>query len=172
MAPIPHGAAARALPPCDLVMKGGITSGIVYPSLVLKLAEHYRFASIGGTSAGAIAGALSAAAEYGRQRDNGGGTDQLEAALRSLGEPGAIVGLFQPTPPTRPLFDVITKALLAKKSRWRRITYVAGVAAQRRARAVAVGLLLLLAVLASIAGAFWKFSTWSPSPGRSLPRCH
>ena len=49
MAPIPHGAAARALPPCDLVMKGGVTSGIVYPSLVLKLSEHYRFASIGGT---------------------------------------------------------------------------------------------------------------------------
>ena len=42
MAPIPHGAAARALPPCDLVMKGGVTSGIVYPSLVLKLSEHYR----------------------------------------------------------------------------------------------------------------------------------
>ena len=36
------------------------------PEPGLKLAEHYRFASIGGTSAGAIAAALSAAAEYGR----------------------------------------------------------------------------------------------------------
>src|SRR6478672_2650847 len=125
MAPIPHGAAARALPPCDLVMKGGVTSGIVYPSLVLKLAEHYRFASIGGTSAGAIAAALSAASEYGRQLDNGGGTAKLVAALQSLGEPGAIVGLFQPTPATKPLFEVITKALLAKRSRWRRIAFVA-----------------------------------------------
>jgi hypothetical protein len=159
MAPIPHGADARALPPCDLVMKGGITSGIVYPSLVLKLAEHYRFANIGGTSAGAIAGALSAAAEYGRQRDNGGGTDKLKVALAELGGPGAIVGLFQPTPPNKPLFDVLTKALLAKKSRWRRIAYVAGVAARRRARAVVAGVLLLLGLLASIAGAFWKFST-------------
>ena len=88
MAPIPHGAAARALPPCDLVMKGGVTSGIVYPSLVLKLAEHYRFASIGGTSAGRDrGGALSAAAEYGRQRDNGGGTAKLEDALRRSGSP-------------------------------------------------------------------------------------
>jgi hypothetical protein len=159
MAPIPHGAAARALPPCDLVMKGGITSGIVYPSLVLKLAEHYRFASIGGTSAGAIAGALSAAAEYGRQRDNGGGTDKLEAALKSLGEPHAIVGLFQPTRATRPLFEVLTKALLAKRSRWRRIAFVAGVAAKRRARAVVVGALLLAALVASIAVALVNFST-------------
>jgi predicted acylesterase/phospholipase RssA len=63
MPPIPHGAEARALPPCDLVMKGGITSGIVYPTLALTLARKYRFASIGGTSAGAIAAALCAAAE-------------------------------------------------------------------------------------------------------------
>jgi predicted acylesterase/phospholipase RssA len=158
MTPIPHGAAARALPPCDLVMKGGVTSGIVYPSLVLKLAEHYRFASIGGTSAGAIAAALSAASEYGRQRDNGGGTDRLEAALKSLAEPHAIVGLFQPTPATKPLFEVITKALLAKKTRWRRIAFVAGVAAQRRARAVVVGALLLAALVASGVVAFVNFS--------------
>jgi len=33
---------------CDLVMKGGITSGIVYPNAVLALAREYRFKSIGG----------------------------------------------------------------------------------------------------------------------------
>ena len=38
---------------CDLVMRGGITSGIVYPRAIAKLAETYRFRSIGGTSAGA-----------------------------------------------------------------------------------------------------------------------
>ncbi|HDX0915153.1 TPA: patatin-like phospholipase family protein, partial [Stenotrophomonas maltophilia] len=43
---------------CDLVMKGGITSGIVYPNAVLALAREYRFKSIGGTSAGAIAAAV------------------------------------------------------------------------------------------------------------------
>jgi hypothetical protein len=37
---------------CDLVMKGGITSGIVYPKAVAELAKTYEFASIGGTSAG------------------------------------------------------------------------------------------------------------------------
>ena len=118
--------------------------------------QQYRFASIGRTSAGAIAAALSAAAEYGRQRDEGGGP--TSSWPRSItGEPGAIVGLFQPTPATKPLFEVITKALLAKRSRWRRIAFVAGVAAKRRARAVVVGLLLLIALLLSIAGVFWKF---------------
>ena len=53
---------------CDLVMKGGIASGVVYPRAIARLAEHYRFQSIGGTSAGAIAAAVTAAAEYQRRR--------------------------------------------------------------------------------------------------------
>jgi hypothetical protein len=159
MAPIPHGAEAAALPPCDLVMKGGITSGIVYPSMVLKLAEHYRFASIGGTSAGAIAGALTAAAEYGRQRDNGGGLAKLGSALTDLSGPNAILDLFQPTPPTSSLFLVLKKAVLARSaSRWRRIIFTARIAARKRARAVAVGVLLVVGLLVSIVGAFAKFS--------------
>ena len=50
---------------CDLVMRGGITSGIVYPRAIAKLAETYNFRSIGGTSAGAIAAAATAAAQFG-----------------------------------------------------------------------------------------------------------
>jgi Patatin-like phospholipase len=57
----------QELKDCDLVMKGGITSGIVYPPVLLKLKEEFRFRNIGGTSAGAIAAAGAAAAEYGRQ---------------------------------------------------------------------------------------------------------
>lgn len=53
---------SRKLDECDLVMKGGITSGVVYPPAVLELATRYRFRSIGGSSAGAIAAALAAAA--------------------------------------------------------------------------------------------------------------
>ncbi|MFO1220587.1 MAG: patatin-like phospholipase family protein [Burkholderiaceae bacterium] len=56
-------------PPCDLVMKGGITSGVVYPQLIAELAQKYRFKNIGGTSAGAIAAAACAAAELGRRVD-------------------------------------------------------------------------------------------------------
>ena len=51
---------------CDIVMKGGITSGLIYPRAVAELAEVYRFKNIGGTSTGAIAAALTAAAEYRR----------------------------------------------------------------------------------------------------------
>jgi Patatin-like phospholipase len=52
---------------CDLVMKGGITSGVVYPSAVRQLSTTHRFRNIGGASVGAIAAAMTAAAEYGRQ---------------------------------------------------------------------------------------------------------
>ena len=52
---------------CDLVMKGGIASGVVYPKAIAELSHHYRFQSIGGTSAGAIAAAVTAAAEYQRR---------------------------------------------------------------------------------------------------------
>jgi predicted acylesterase/phospholipase RssA len=52
--------------------------------VALELARRYRFASIDGSSAGAIAAALSAAAEYGRQRDEGGGLEELEAAVGDL----------------------------------------------------------------------------------------
>ena len=55
----------------DIVMKGGITSGVVYPLAAAELAEVFRFRSIGGTSAGAIAAAATAAAEHGRLTGRG-----------------------------------------------------------------------------------------------------
>ena len=51
---------------CDVIMKGGITSGMIYPGAVCELAKAYRLRSIGGASAGAIAAAAAAAAECGR----------------------------------------------------------------------------------------------------------
>ena len=47
-------------------MRGGVTSGIVYPKAVFEIADRYRFRSVGGTSAGAIAATVTAAAEFGR----------------------------------------------------------------------------------------------------------
>ncbi len=52
---------------CDIVMKGGITSGVVYPLAVCELATTYRIRSVGGASAGAIAASAAAAAEMGRR---------------------------------------------------------------------------------------------------------
>ena len=89
---------------CDLVMKGGITSGIVYPPAVLELAPRYRFRDIGGASAGAIAAALVAAAEYDRER---GGFDRLREVNQHLAEPSNLLGLFQPARAARPAFAAL-----------------------------------------------------------------
>ncbi|MCE8442678.1 patatin-like phospholipase family protein, partial [Rhodovulum sulfidophilum] len=48
-------------------MKGGTTSGVVYPPAIALLGDKYRLRSVGGSSAGAIAAAVAAAAEYRRQ---------------------------------------------------------------------------------------------------------
>ncbi|TKC96440.1 patatin-like phospholipase family protein [Polyangium fumosum] len=97
---------------CDLVMKGGVTSGVVYPSAVLRLAKQRRFRCIGGASAGAIAAAAAAAAEYGRA--DGGGFARFERMQEDLDREGFLMGLFQPTARARPIFEVL---LLAKRLR-------------------------------------------------------
>ncbi|HJZ93793.1 MAG TPA: patatin-like phospholipase family protein [Gemmataceae bacterium] len=94
----------KSKPPCDLVMKGGITSGVVYPAAVLELAQSYRFRKIGGASAGAIVAAATAAAEF--AGDNGGFT-RLKSVSDELVRPGLLRGLFQPTRDTRKLFDFL-----------------------------------------------------------------
>ena len=66
-------------------MKRGITSGIVYPALVLTLSRDDRFRCIGGTSAGAIAAAVRAAAEYGRKAK---GFEKLDQVREHLGQGG------------------------------------------------------------------------------------
>ena len=56
---------------CDILMKGGITSGVIYPLAVCKLATQYGLRSVGGSSAGAIAAAAAAAAESNPSRQDG-----------------------------------------------------------------------------------------------------
>jgi hypothetical protein len=85
---------------CDVIMKGGITSGVIYPLALAELAKRYRFTNIGGTSAGAIA---AAAAEYGR---NVPGKGFLRLTTLPA-EAGAILfTLFQPTATVKPLFNI------------------------------------------------------------------
>ena len=93
---------------CDIVMKGGITSGVVYPLALVELSKKYRFANIGGTSAGAIAAAAAAAAEYGRGAPSAG-FDCLKAVPDEIGE--KLLSLFQPTPNLRPLFEIFIAVL-------------------------------------------------------------
>jgi hypothetical protein len=98
-------------PECDMVMKGGITSGIVYPYAVLEIATKYRLRSIGGTSAGAIAAAFAAAAEYGRQQGRPEAFLTLKRYCDKL--PEILTSLFQPSPELRPAIDCARSAMAA-----------------------------------------------------------
>ena len=93
---------------CDVIMKGGITSGVVYPLAIVELAKRYRFANIGGTSAGAIAAAAAAAAEYGRYA-KGGGFLRLAQLPKETAK--ILFSLFQPSQKLAPLFGIFVAAL-------------------------------------------------------------
>ncbi|HYJ46232.1 MAG TPA: patatin-like phospholipase family protein, partial [Pyrinomonadaceae bacterium] len=138
---------------CDLVMKGGITSGVVYPAAVCELAKTYSFKNIGGASAGAIAAATAAAAEYGRRTgakpDGSNGFARLEKVPDWLAR--NLSSLFQPNPKTRPLYNIVLKAIGGKGGMLRK-TMVLLPAAWRNffwwaLSGLVVGLLLLLPVV-------------------------
>ena len=93
---------------CDIVMKGGITSGVVYPLAAVELSRHYTFKNVGGTSAGAIAAAAVAAAEHGRSNGKGAGFERLEELPDWFGE--ELTSVFQPSATTKPLFDIVLAA--------------------------------------------------------------
>ena len=131
-APEPFTAASFPANPdleCDIVMKGGITSGVIYPLAVCELAQTYRLHSVGGASAGAIAAAAAAAAEVGRA-SLAAGIEGAAGESRSL--PAGFLGLaqfptlltqdqadgrsllfhlFRPQPETRRLFELLTAGM-------------------------------------------------------------
>ncbi len=107
-------------PQCSLIMKGGITSGVIYPRLASRLADDYRFRSIGGSSAGAIAAAATAVAELRRTRDGSlAGFEALDALPGVIteqvdGRP-RLLRLFQPAEKTAALFGVLLAFLDSKQ---------------------------------------------------------
>lgn len=140
---------------CDLVMAGGITSGIVYPMATAELAKTYRFRNIGGTSAGAIAAVGTAAAEFGRRRGvkipvDGRELDPHERMARVPAELGdrprsltglhkrskktRLLGMFKAEPETWPLFRIA----LAAVERTSKTKYVEGY--EERIKTTDVGL--------------------------------
>ncbi|PTM97363.1 patatin-like phospholipase family protein [Mycoplana dimorpha] len=100
---------------CDLIMRGGITSGVVFPKAITRLATRYRFVNVGGTSAGSIAAIMAAAAEY---RRASGGADKGFAAIDGMAGDLArnLRSLFQPWPATRSLF-IIAMSVIASGGR-------------------------------------------------------
>jgi hypothetical protein len=103
---------------CDLILKGGVASGVVYPNLILELARKYKFRQIGGTSVGAMAAAVAAASELNRA---GGGFGTLERIPAFLQE--NMESLFQPSPGLKSLFNGIK---VAQAGGWRRIVIGVG----------------------------------------------
>lgn len=155
---------------CDLVMKGGITSGVVYPLAIAEIARAFRLRSIGGTSAGAIAAAAAAAAELGRQRHRAGeladdpdGFGQLRELPGFLGAPapsGAgtrLLAFFKPARRLRAVFEVFVDTLAVKggAARIRRAVFAL---ARRNPGMAALGWLIGLLPLLALAFVPWRWS--------------
>lgn len=125
---------------CDVVMKGGITSGVLYPLAVCELATTYTLRNVGGTSAGAIAAAAAAAAELGRTSSaEGSGFDGLATLPTWLSEDEHLIGLFQPSARTKRLHGLL----------------IAGVDPTRGGSTKAVRLLLAVAAYGLGTKRFW-----------------
>jgi predicted acylesterase/phospholipase RssA len=152
---------------CDVVMKGGITSGVVYPLAICELARRYRLVSVGGASAGAIAAVAAAAAEHGRHSSDGGFA-RLAALPPQIAT--ALPDLFQPQAQTRAVFRLLTALMAKPKNRHERMQKPPVVAARFLAafpgsgRYLIVGL-LPAAAIAAIALGFEPglFANWAPA---------
>jgi predicted acylesterase/phospholipase RssA len=104
---------------CDLIMKGGITSGILYPPAICRIAEEFHLVGIGGTSAGAIGACAAAAAEYRRRQfDDGAGFELVERLPEMLAGEGRLTGLFRPDGSTRQAFGFFMDALTLEQRSW------------------------------------------------------
>src|SRR5262249_42726383 len=151
---------------CDLVMRGGITSGIVYPRAIAKLAETYRFRSIGGTSAGAIAAAAAAAGALGVRE----GKDPFKGRFKTLPEELAkeidkktvLERVFQPAKGLERLFAVLL-AGLQRMSFGRKVASVLVSLCRHYWLCAAVGTAIV--VIPLILAAWWRGLGWAGFAG-------
>jgi len=139
---------------CDVIMKGGITSGVVYPTAGVELAKRFTLKSIGGASAGAIAAAFFAAAEYRRSvLGSNAGFEELATYPAKFGAEtpagtSFLLSLFQPAKDARRSFRLLLAFL--GSDRWKKVFRVFGTAILQYPLAFVLGSLpgALLAVLA------------------------
>ena len=144
----------------DMVMKGGITSGVVYPLAVCELAKTKRFRNLGGSSAGGIAAAMAAAAEVGR---DAGGFQALAKLPDDLGRD--LLRIFQPSRRTRPLFRILLSTMDKERGRavmvLRVLGGVIGTAPAAFALTLVAGLILGLWGLLVVGGAPHEGADWA-----------
>jgi predicted acylesterase/phospholipase RssA len=103
---------------CDVVMQGGITSGVVYPKFIALLSSRFKLRNIGGTSAGAISASAAAAAQYAKNNQNVNTFAEIDQLPTWLFEPSKVnskntnlKALFQPSSFLKSHFNVIAGAL-------------------------------------------------------------
>ena len=152
---------------CDLVLTGGVASGVVYPWAIVELARAYRFKNNGGTSVGAMAAALAAAAEYGRRSGAPLPFEVLRRLPGKLAEDAGhgrtrLLALFQPAPRGQRLFDIFVDSARVfwgterpgRRERWgwllRTLCAFRREALRAALRAAAVAALLGLLVVAAL----------------------
>jgi hypothetical protein len=105
--------------PCSVVLEGGVTSAVIYASLLARLSRNYTFRDLGGASSGAVAAAAAAAAEFACQKTPGqppAAFDALHDFSRTLAEVDdeghtTLFRLFQPKPEGLSPFRVAMAAL-------------------------------------------------------------
>lgn len=152
-------ATTRSLLECDIVMAGGVTSGIIYPGAVAMIARRYSFRSIGGTSVGAIAAAVTAAAEYGRRTGiNPAAFEEVARIPKSLGDVATdghsrLFHLFTPEPATKPLLALVTP-VFAQNGRLLQVAgiFTTSMSSWQIALPVLVAFIAGLAVTVALAG--------------------
>lgn len=153
---------------CDLIMKGGITSGVVYPQAACRLATRYRLRRLGGASAGAIAAALTAAAEYHRRHPPAraaagpAGFVRLAAIPTDLGTD--LGALFQPVRATRPAHSILMTAAAPGRGKVAR-----ALATVVRLVAAAPLVFALLLVLLLVPLGIWVLTRPAGQPAVSWP---
>jgi len=149
---------------CDLVMKGGITSGVIYPRLVARLSRTYDFRCIGGTSAGAIAAAATAAAQLGVRNGNPGAFEELAKLPEDLGRPvegsgnSMLLTLFQPQAALKGCFSILLAVINAKSK----------LGALGKAYFSAAMNFPLAALLGAVPGALLCWYSWGPGRWLSI----
>ena len=159
---------------CDIVMEGGVTSGVVYPSFVARLARRFTLRSIGGASVGAVAAVAAAAAQYKRNRvrKEGRGCDdgflilaRLPRRLQGVGGHTRLFSLFQPCADLAPHFGVIAAALNAP-GKGRAVLRVGAALLLRFAPGAVIGAglwALGFVVSAGLLGGHWPRTPWGGS---------
>ena len=110
---------------CDLILTGGVTSAVAYPPAIFALASVYRLQSIGGTSSGAGAAALAAAAEYRRRHGSNEGFQCLLERTAEIAESQhgqvKLFWLFQPGARKQRLFDAIAPGFASARGKSSRL---------------------------------------------------